>query len=235
MCWVSLNMPRRLPAPAPCLHDPRRAPLTVGEVQIGAGRHRRLQRGHMPPAAATEDDGLDDGGPVHVFEVVQRRVGGNQLSHDSVVAQMRPSYERHAASPAGEVASACTQPPQDAQCGLIVRDGSDGDSTIAVVIDRIEIGTRGRQQLDQCVPPGKHHHVHWCASVTVPRDRCGTVLQEFGRSRQITPLRCPEQTVVSSCFRSRRGDLRQRSTRKTSTQNGAQEEPAPGRHQMCFV
>lgn len=79
MCWVSFNMPRRLPAPAPCLHDPRRAPLTVSEAQIGAGRHQRLQRGHMPPAAATEDDGLDDGGPVHVFDVVQRRVGGDQL------------------------------------------------------------------------------------------------------------------------------------------------------------
>ena len=66
----------------------RRRAAPVGNIHVGAGIDQSAQGLGVVPAAIAEHDQFDQRSPLQIVDVIERRPGGNQRSHDFGVAEM---------------------------------------------------------------------------------------------------------------------------------------------------
>ena len=71
----------------------RRAPLTVGEIDGGAGRDEHAEDGHVARPAIAQDHGLEEGRPSEVVDVVERRPSFDQDPDHVHMTEMRRGDE----------------------------------------------------------------------------------------------------------------------------------------------
>ena len=72
----------------------RRDAVPVGDGDIGASLNQRLNGGAVIAAAVAEHDGLEQGGPAEIVDVIERRLGRDEGAHDLHVSAMGSRDQR---------------------------------------------------------------------------------------------------------------------------------------------
>jgi len=155
----------------------------------------------VPRAAVAEHDRLDQRRPSQIVDVIERRSCANQFADDFHVTEVRRGDERRAVVRARDVLRTPSQLQRDLQCGEIVRHRRNGDDVVAIVLERVRIGT--------CIDEGAHRAALRCvggdverrAAVAVPRLDIGALLRELPDRRRVAARGCGEEPGVGGALR----------------------------------
>ena len=115
--------------------------------EVRAGPHQRFQRVRVRLAAIAEHDGLHQGGPAEIVDVVERRAGRDQDAHHLGVAEMRGRDQRRALVRAGDRLGVGAAGERELQHRDVVGHGRDGDDVVFLRVERIRIGAALEQRL----------------------------------------------------------------------------------------
>ena len=117
--------------------------------------------------------------------------------------QVGSGNEGRAVVAAGHLPGAGAQLQQQAQRGFVVGHGGDGHGVVAVVFQRVQIGTGFGEGADGIGLPGKGGHMQRRAAVAVADIHVGPRCDQLCEPGHIAPRRSCMQALVGRCFRRR--------------------------------